>query len=88
LTTSYGKAWGAEITAIHVIDPGRGVPGGRIREKELEREEQAIEPAQELLNEVEATAAKEGVSIKKDVVEETDTIGKAILLEPYSVDSH
>ncbi len=24
---SLGKAWGAEITAIHVIDPGRGVPG-------------------------------------------------------------
>jgi nucleotide-binding universal stress UspA family protein len=23
--TSLGKAWGAEITAIHVIDPGRGV---------------------------------------------------------------
>jgi len=34
---SLGKAWGAEITAINVIDPGRGVPGGRIKEKELER---------------------------------------------------
>ncbi|MGC2574502.1 MAG: universal stress protein [Candidatus Nitrosopolaris sp.] len=22
---SLGKAWGAEVTAIHVIDPGRGV---------------------------------------------------------------
>jgi nucleotide-binding universal stress UspA family protein len=31
---SLGKAWGAEVTAIHVIDPGRGVPGGRIKEKE------------------------------------------------------
>jgi nucleotide-binding universal stress UspA family protein len=30
---SLGKAWGAEITAIHVIDPGRGVPGGRVKEK-------------------------------------------------------
>jgi Universal stress protein family len=30
---SIGKAWGAEITAIYVIDPGRGVPGGRVKEK-------------------------------------------------------
>jgi nucleotide-binding universal stress UspA family protein len=38
---SLGKAWGAEVTAIHVIDPGRGVPGGRIKEKETQREEEA-----------------------------------------------
>jgi hypothetical protein len=31
---SLGKAWGAEVTAIHVIDPGRG---GRIKEKEKQR---------------------------------------------------
>ena len=30
---SMGKAWGTEVTALHVIDPGRGVPGGRIKEK-------------------------------------------------------
>lgn len=34
---SLGKAWGAEITAIHVIDPGQGVPGGRVKEKEQQR---------------------------------------------------
>lgn len=28
---SLGKAWGAEITAIHVIDPGRGIPESRKR---------------------------------------------------------
>lgn len=76
---SLGKAWGAEITAIHVIDPGRGVPGGRIKEKELEREEEAIRPAQELLNEVDPLAEKEGVNIKKEVVEESDDIGKTII---------
>jgi nucleotide-binding universal stress UspA family protein len=34
---SLGKARGAEIVAIHVIDPGHGIPGARIKEKELER---------------------------------------------------
>ena len=61
---SLGKAWGAEITAIHVIDPGRGVPGGRVREKELEREEEAEIPAEDLLNEAALQAKKEGIDIK------------------------
>ena len=76
---SLGKAWEAEIVAIHVIDPGHGIPGGRIKEKELEREEQALKPAQELLDEVELLAEKEGAHVKKHVVEESDTVGKAII---------
>ena len=76
---SLGKAWDADITAIHVIDPGRGVPGGRVKEKELEREEMAIRPAEELLNEVDLQAKKESISIKKEVVEESDSVGKAII---------
>ncbi len=76
---SLGKAWEAEITAIHVIDPGRGVPGGRVKEKELEREERARRPAEELLNEAYLQAQKEGFNIKKEVVEESDTIGRAII---------
>jgi hypothetical protein len=35
-----GKVWEVEVTAIHVIDPGHGVPGGRVKEKELERKKQ------------------------------------------------
>jgi len=76
---SLGKAWDADITAIHVIDPGRGVPGGRVKEKELEREEMAIRPAEELLNEVDLQAKKESISIKKEVIEESDSVGKAII---------
>jgi hypothetical protein len=40
------------LSYIHVTDPRHGIPGARIKEKELEIEEQATKPAQELLNEV------------------------------------
>jgi nucleotide-binding universal stress UspA family protein len=78
--TSLGKAWGAEITAIHVIDPGRGVPGGRVKEKEQEREEEAKREAEDLLvQSVDPLAQKEGVNIKKEVVEESDSVAKSII---------
>jgi len=76
--TSLGKAWGAEITAIHVIDPGRGVPGGRVKEKEQEREEEAKREAEDLLvQSVDPLAQKEGVNI--EVVEESDSVAKSII---------
>ena len=77
---SLGKAWGAELTVIHVIDPGRGVPGGRIKEKEREREEEAKREAETLLlNTIDPLIRKEGINIKKEVIEESDTVEKAII---------
>ena len=77
---SLGKAWGAEVTVIHVIDPGRGVPGGRVKDKEREREEEAKRQAEMLiLNTIDPLIRKEGVNIKKEVIEESDTVEKAII---------
>ena len=77
---SLGKAWGAELTVIHVIDAGRGVPGGRIKEKEREREEEAKREAETLLlNTIDPLIRKEGINIKKEVIEESDTVEKAII---------
>jgi nucleotide-binding universal stress UspA family protein len=76
---SLGKAWGAEVRAIHVIDPGRGVPGGRVKEKEKQREEDAERPAEDLLIEAELQAKKEGINLRKEIVEESDTVEKAII---------
>ena len=75
-----GKAWGAEITAIHVIDPIRGVPGGKVKEKELEREANAKREAEMLvLDTIDPLMRKEGVDMKKDVVEKSDSIAKSII---------
>jgi nucleotide-binding universal stress UspA family protein len=73
------RAWGAELTAIHVIDPGRGVPGGRVKEKEKEREEQAKQEGLAVLNSVDPVGQKEGVEIKKELVEKSDSVAKAII---------
>jgi nucleotide-binding universal stress UspA family protein len=77
---SLGKAWGAELTVIHVIDPGRGVPGGRVKEKEREREEEAKREAEVLvLNTIDPLIRKQGINVKKEVIEESDTVEKAII---------
>ncbi|HYT42750.1 MAG TPA: hypothetical protein VEP90_10405 [Methylomirabilota bacterium] len=71
LWTQYlrGKAWGAEITTLHVIDPECGVPGARLK-KRKEREEDAKREAETLvLNAIDPLIRKDRVNIKKEVVE-------------------
>ena len=73
------RAWGAGLTAIHVIDPVRGVPGGKVKEKEKEREEQAKQEGMEVLNSIDPVLQKQGVNINKELVEKSDSISKAII---------
>ena len=77
---SLGIAWEAEVTVIHVIDPVRGVPGGKVEEKEREREEKAKREAEILVfNTIDPLITIEGLNIKKEVVPESDTVEKTII---------
>ena len=49
---SLGKAWGAEITAIHVIEPRHAPSEGGAQAKEQTREEESRRQAEHLLNEI------------------------------------
>src|SRR2546425_8338841 len=70
---SLGKAWGAEITAVHVIDPGRGVLGGRVKEREREGEEEEKREAEILLVQlINPLERKKGVNIRKELIEESN----------------
>ena len=78
---SLSKAWDAKITAIHVIDAGRGVgyddkyTEETKRERILEEEKHSID----LLNEIDLVAKKEGINIEKEVLEKNDKVGKTII---------
>ena len=76
---SLGKAWGAEITAIHVIEPVHALPDGGAEAKGQAREEESRRQAEDLLNKIDILAKKEGVNIKKEALEESDIVGKAII---------
>ena len=74
-----GKVWGAEIMAVHVIDPGRGVPGDKVREKEVEREEQAKREGKLVLDSIDPIVKEHEVIIKKELLEKKDSTAKAII---------
>ena len=77
---SLGIAWEAEVTVIHVIYPGRGVPGGKVEEQEREREEKAKREAEILVfNTIDPLIGIEGLNIKKEFVEESDSVEKTII---------
>jgi len=76
---SLSKAWDAKITAIHVIDMGRGVGDGGNKELKPERIQEEKIYAEDLLNEIDIAAKKEGINIEKEVLEKNDKVGKTII---------
>ncbi len=76
---SLSKAWDVEITAIHVIDMGRGVGYGNHTEIKGERIEEEKRHGENLLSEIAVMAKKEGTNIEKEVLEKHGTIGKTII---------
>ncbi len=74
------KAWGAQITAIHVIDTGHGVGyGNKHPGIRLERIQNEKRYGMDLLNEIDLLAKKEGIDIENKVLEKNDTVGKTIV---------
>ncbi len=61
---------------MHVIDPGRGIPGGQSKQR---KNREAERPVQDLLCEAELRAKKEGINLRRENVEESDTVEKAII---------
>jgi nucleotide-binding universal stress UspA family protein len=76
---SLSKAWNAKITAIHVIDTGRGIGDGKDKEIKPEMIQEEKICAEDLLNEIDLTAKKEGINIEKEILEKNDKVGKTII---------
>jgi nucleotide-binding universal stress UspA family protein len=57
---SLSRAWGADLTAIHVIEPAYALSagGGEAESKEQAREKKARRQAEQLLNEIDILAKK------------------------------
>lgn len=66
---SLTKAWGAEITAIHIVEPGQVLQdGGRAQTLEQTGKNKSISQAENLLNEIDTLAKRQGMSVKKEAI--------------------
>jgi nucleotide-binding universal stress UspA family protein len=72
---SLTKAWGAEITAIHIVEPGQALQdGGRAQTLEQTRKNKSISQAENLLNEIDTLAKRQGMSVKKEAIRPSDLL--------------
>jgi len=69
---SLSKAWGAEMTSIHVITEPRHAISDVV-------EAEAKRQAESLLDEIGILAKKQGLNIKGETLKESDIVGKAII---------
>lgn len=74
---SLAKAWGAEMTAVHVVEPGYGLADGVEAEaKEQSRIDESKRQAENLLNEIGILTKKQGLNIKKEAIQPPDLLTK------------
>jgi nucleotide-binding universal stress UspA family protein len=74
---SLAKAWGAEMMAVHVVEPTHGLPDGVEAEaKEQSRIDESKRQAENLLNEIGILTKKQGLNIKKEAIQPPDLLAK------------
>jgi nucleotide-binding universal stress UspA family protein len=72
---SLTKAWGAEITAIHIVEPGQALQdGGRAQTLEQTGKNKSISQAENLLNEIDTLEKRQGMSVKKEAIRPSDLL--------------
>ncbi len=74
---SLANAWGAEMTAVHVVEPRHALPDGVEAEvKEQAGIAESKRQAENLLNEIGILANKQGLNIKKEAIQPSDLLAK------------
>lgn len=72
---SLTKAWGAEITAIQVVEPGQALQdGGGTQTQEQARKNKSIRQVENLLNEIDTLAQMQGMNVKKEAIQPSDLL--------------
>lgn len=72
---SLSKAWGAEITAIHIVEPGQALQdGGGAQTKEQTRKNKSISQAENLLNEIDILAKRQDTNVKKEAIQPSNLL--------------
>lgn len=72
---SLTKAWGAEITAIHIVEPRQALQdGGGAQTIEQTRKNKSISQAENLFNEIDNLAKKQGTNVKKEAIRPSDLL--------------
>lgn len=72
-----GKAWRAELTAVHIIKPSHALLDGvEVEAKEQARIDESKRQAENLLDEISILAKNKGLKIKKEAVQPSDLLAK------------
>jgi nucleotide-binding universal stress UspA family protein len=72
---SLTKALGAEITAIHIVEPSQALQdGGGAQTKEQNRKNKSVSQAENLLNEIDTLAKRQGTNVKKEAMQPSDLL--------------